>query len=232
MHLGTRDTRRVVRVFAVAGVLSLAAAGLASCGGDEDDSQDAGSATADTQTQVHTNAKERDGKSAGRAEPAARPSSAPALTGDPEEAREGVAAVDGVYEGFGEAVEEGVVATDVPAGSTLEAAEGIESLASVCALMSEEAKRQTIVYAKRSAGLADVEWTCEKANGLLLRRAQQSGGLKKSLRAKVVGVNVEGDRATASVRFGGKGPISSVPLVKEDGEWKLAASPSGGGGQK
>ena len=76
-----------------------------------------------------------------------------------------------------------------------------------------------------------MNWTCEKATGLLLRRARQSGGLKRSLRARVVGVNVEGDRATASVRFGGKGPISSVPLVKEDGEWKLAASPSGGGGK-
>ena len=40
-------------------------------------------------------------------------------------------------------------------------------------------------------------------------------------------MNVDGDRATASVRFGGKGPISTVALVKEDGEWKLAASPSG-----
>ena len=140
--------------------------------------------------------------------------------------------VDKVYEGFGAAVDAGVAKTDVPAGNTLEAAEGNESLSSVCDLMSEEAKRQTIVYAKRSAGLADVEWTCEKATGLLLRRASQAGGLKKSLSAKIVGVNVKGDRATASVRFGGKGPISTVPLVKEDGEWKLAASPSGGGGGK
>ena len=234
MDLGTLHMRRFLRLLALVGVLSLTASGLAACGGDDDDSQDAGNATSQTQTQTQTETSDKKGgaKNDSRAKPSPKPSSGPALTGDPEEAREGVAAVDEVYEGFGKAVDAGVAATDVPAGNTLEAAEGIESLTNVCDLMSEEAKQQTIVYAKRSAGLADVEWTCEKATGLLLRRAKQSGGLKKSLRAEVVGVNVEGDRATASVRFGGKGPISSVSLVKEDGEWKLAASPSGGGGQK
>jgi hypothetical protein len=225
MDLDTSHMRRFLRLFAVVGVLFLAA-----CGGDDDESQDAGNATTQTQTQAEAPAKKGGAKKPNRAKPAPKPSSGPALTGDPEEAREGVAAVDDVYEGFGEAVDAGVAKTDVPAGNTLEAAEGIESLTNVCDLMSEEAKQQTIVYAKRSAGLADVDWTCEKATGLLLRRAQQSGGLKKSLRAEIVGVNVKGDRATASVRFGGKGPISTVPLVKEDGEWKLAASPSGGGG--
>ena len=230
MNLGTSDMRRFLRLLAVIGALSLAAAGAAACGGDDGDSQDAGDATSQTQTQADTGDRKGGAKKGDRAKPAPKPSSGPALTGDPEEAREGVAAVDEVYEGFGEAVDAGVAATDVPAGNTLEAAEGIESLTNVCDLMSEKAKQQTIVYAERSAGLADVDWTCEKATGLLLRRAQQSGGLKKSLRAQIVGVNVEGDRATASVRFGGKGPISTVPLVKEDGEWKLAASPSGGGG--
>ncbi|MDP9133626.1 MAG: hypothetical protein M3N56_02230 [Actinomycetota bacterium] len=220
--------RRFLKLLAVVGVLSLAVAGLASCGGDDDEPEGSGDAAGLTQSESESkpSGKDGDGSKGG----GAKPSNAPALTGDPEEAREGVAAVDDVYEGFGKAVDAGVAATDVPAGNTLEAAEGIESLTNVCDLMSEEAKRQTIVYAKRSAGLADVDWTCEKATGLLLRRAQQSGGLKKSLRAEIVGVNVEGDRATASVRFGGKGPISTVPLVKEDGEWKLAASPSGGGG--
>jgi hypothetical protein len=229
MDLGTLHIRRFLRLLVVASVLSLAVAGSAACGGD-DEAQDSGDGAGETQASAETSidGSKRDGA---KRKGGGKPATGPALTGDPEEARKGVAAVDDVYEGFGEAVDAGVAATDVPAGNTLETAEGIESLTNVCDLMSEEAKRQTIVYAKRSAGLADVEWTCEKATGLLLRRASQTGGLKRSLRAKIVGVNVEGDRATASVRFGGKGPISSVPLVKEDGEWKLAATPSGGGGQ-
>jgi hypothetical protein len=232
MSLGPFHIRRFIRLLAVLAVLSLAVAGLAACGGNDDDespgsSTTAGEARSGTEPEADT-ATGGTSKRKVRGAPDSGPG--PALTGDPEEARQGVAAVDDVYEGFSEAVDAGVAATDVPAGNTLEAAEEIESLTNVCDLMSEGAKQQTIVYAKRSAGLADVDWTCEKATGLLLRRAKQSGGLKKSLRAKIVGVNVEGDRATASVRFGGKGPISSVALVKEDGEWKLAASPSGGGG--
>jgi hypothetical protein len=221
--------RRFIRLLAVASVLSLAGGGVAACGGDDDESPESGNVAG--QTEGERSGKNGDGDGDSGKGDGGKPASAPALTGDPEEARKGVESVDKVYEGFGAAVDTGVAATDVPAGNTLEAAEGNESLTNVCDLMSTEAKRQTIVYAKRSAGLADVEWTCEKATGLLLRRARQSGGLKRSLRARVVGVNVEGDRATASVRFGGKGPISSVPLVKEDGEWKLAASPSGGGGK-
>lgn len=228
MDLGTLHMRRFLRLLALVGVLSLAVGGLAACGGDDDEPQDSGSAGVPTQSESQPNS---DTKGDRPAEKASKPADAPDLTGDAEEAREGAAAVDDVYQGFGAAVDARVAATDVPAGNTLESADGNESLTSVCDLMSEEAKRQTIVYAKRSAGLADVEWTCEKATGLLLRRAKQSGGLKRSLRAKVVGFNADGDRGTASIRFGDKGPISTVPMVKEDGKWKLAASPSGGGGK-
>jgi hypothetical protein len=226
MDLATLHMPRFLRLIAVAAALSLAIAGLAACGGDDDEPQESGNATGQTESQPGT------GTAADRSkDPRRKPAPGPSLTGDPEEARQGVATVDDVYAGFGAAVDAGVAKIDVPAGDTLQAAEGNESLTNVCDLMSEEAKRQTIVYAKRSAGLADVDWTCEKATGLLLRRARQSGGLKRSLQAKIIGVNVEGDRATASIQFGGKGPISSLPMVKEDGEWKLAASPSGGAGQ-
>jgi hypothetical protein len=210
---------------------------LGGCGGSDDDEPQGSAGTTNQPSDNSTN--EDSGKNGGsggegnddRGGGGDGDDGAPAFTGDVEEAREGAGAVDEIYEGFGAAVDAGAAATDVPAGNTLEAAEDNESLTEVCDLMSEQAKRQTIVYAKRSAGLADVEWTCEKATALLLRRARQSGGLERSLRAEIVGVNVEGDRATASVRFGGKGPISSVPLVKEDGEWKLAGSPPGGGGK-
>ena len=230
MDLGTLHMRRFIRLLAVAGALSLAGGGVAACG-DDDESPESGNVAGQMEGGSERSDETADGDAGKGNGDDGKSADAPALTGDPEEARKGVESVDKVYEGFGAAVDAGVAKTDVPAGNTLEAAEGNESLSSVCDLMSEEAKRQTIVYAKRSAGLADVEWTCEKATGLLLRRASQGGGLKKSLSAKIVGVNVKGDRATASVRFGGKGPISTVPLVKEDGEWKLAASPSGGGGQ-
>jgi len=36
----------------------------------------------------------------------------------------------------------------------------------------------------------------------------------------VIGVNAEGDRATGWMRFG-KGSVTSMPLVREAGEWKL-----------
>jgi hypothetical protein len=223
MDLGPLHLRSLLRLLTV-GLLALAVSGLVACGGDDDEPE--GSA-ATTQTQASGGESGGGGVKTG----SGGASSGPAFAGDVEQAKAGAESVDDVYEGFTAAVDAGVAATDVPALNTLESADGNESLTKVCDLMSEEAQRQTVVYAKRSAGLADVKWNCEKATGLLLRRAKQSGALKKSLRAEVVGVNTDGDRATASIRFGGKGAISTIPLVKEDGEWKLAASPSGGGGQ-
>lgn len=100
--------------------------------------------------------------------------------------------------------------------------------AAFCELMSEQARAQTVHYAKVSSGLAQ-EWNCEKAVNLLVIRSKRAGGLKGTQQAKVIGVNAEGDRATATVRFG-KGAATSIPLVKEDGEWKLGVGPAGGGG--
>jgi hypothetical protein len=226
MDLGNPHVLRALRGFVVAGVLS-AALGVSACGDSDDEPQGSAEVTAEqpADTSADKGGGSKDGDSGGGS------NAGPALTGDVEQAAAGAESVGDVYENFGAAVEAGVSSAKVPARETLESASGNESLSKVCDLMSEEAQKQTIVYAKRSAGLADVKWNCENATGLLLRRASQTGGLKKSLQAKIIGVNVEGDRATASVRFGGKGPISTIPLVKEDGEWKLAASPSGGGGE-
>jgi hypothetical protein len=214
---------RALRFLTVTGLLALVL-GLAACGdsGDDEPSSSGGVAMTDQATDTAATGESAKGDGA----PAK--SDTPSFTGDVEQARAGAVAVDDVYEGFGDAVDAGIAVADVPARDTLAKADDDESLTSVCDLMSEAAKRQTVVYAKRSSGIADVDWTCEKATALLLRRAGQAGGLKRSLRAEIVGVNVEGDRATASVRFGGKGPISTVELVKEDGEWKLAATPTGG----
>ncbi|NLT04750.1 MAG: hypothetical protein GXY03_00420 [Solirubrobacterales bacterium] len=236
MRLGYFDTRPAA---ALAAAL-LASAALAACGGGDDDSDTAASGQTAPTAEPGSGGdgapasgggkrKGGGGGSGGGGAVAGGGASGPALSGDPAEARQAVESVDGVYDDFAAAVDSGISATDVPARQTLDEAAGNEALANVCDLMSKAAQRQTIEYARRSAGLADVDWNCENATGLLLRRARQTGGLKRSMKAQIVGVNVDGDRATASIRFGGKGPISTVPMVKEDGEWKLAASPSGGG---
>ncbi len=204
------------------------AVGMAACGDSDDESTDnAADTTAQPQEEGGGAGDSKGGDGGSGVKPAG---GGPALSGDTAQARQGVASVEDVYESFAAAAEAGVANAKVPALNTLEAAGENESLTTVCDLMSEKAQRQTVTYAKRSAGLADVEWTCEKAAGLLLRRAGQAkGGLKRSLQAEVVGVNADGDRATATVRFGKEGPTTSIALVKEDGKWKLAASPSGGG---
>ncbi len=211
---------RCLRSMSVVTAAFLMTGALAACGGDDDSSSsDGAGAPVSSGSTVATTSKaaETGGDKDG-----------PTLSGDRVEAQAGLDAVSGVYEGFSAAVDKGIASVDVPARETLDNARSNASLAGVCDLMSEEAKRQTIVYVKRSAGLADVEWTCESATGLLLRRARTAGSLKRTIGTEVVGVNVDGDRATASVRSGRR--ITSVPLVKEDGKWKLAASMSAGGG--
>jgi hypothetical protein len=95
---------------------------------------------------------------------------------------------------------------------------------SFCDLMSEQARAQTVSYAKASSGIAQ-EWDCESAVALLVIRSKRAGGLDALRQARVIAVNAQGERATATVRFGKDGPATSVAMVEEDGEWKLAASP-------
>jgi hypothetical protein len=150
----------------------------------------------------------------------------PALTGDRQQARQGAEAIVDVYGGIDEAVAAGVATPNVNIGDTLEAADESESLTAICDLMSKAARRETVIYGKRSAGLAGIDWSCERAMGLLLRRTKQSGKLGATQKAQVIGVNAEGDRATATIRFGGPNArASTVSLVREDGKWKLAGTP-------
>jgi hypothetical protein len=205
--------RQIAMVALVALVLGL---GVTACGDSGDADDGAGSTAAAPQG---TSADGDSGRGDGGRK--AAPGGA-TLSGDAEEARAGAASVVDVYDDFAKAVAEGVAVGDM-----LEAADGSTSLARVCELMSERSKRQTTEYAKRSAGLSGVDWTCEKATALVLRRARRNRMLKRSLNPKLVGVNADGDRATATVRFGRKGRVATIPLVKEDGKWKLGASPSG-----
>jgi hypothetical protein len=98
---------------------------------------------------------------------------------------------------------------------------------SFCELMSEPARQQTIRYAEVSSGIAR-EWDCESAVEFLVVRSKRSGGFEAAQKAEVIAVNARADKATATVRFG-QGPVTSLPLVREDGEWKLAASSVPGG---
>ena len=93
-----------------------------------------------------------------------------------------------------------------------------------CELMSVRAIDETVRYARQATGEAK-DWDCESAIELLVLRSKQTGSFKRAQRAEILGVNAEGDRATATIRFG-KGPATSVSLVKEDGEWKLASTPT------
>jgi hypothetical protein len=206
--------------------------GLASCGDSDDRStQSVGDTPTETGSQQVPADTRSDGAKVAPGEATGggskpRLAGKTALAGDREQARASAAAIGEVYDDLDQAVAAGIASVDVPARDTLDAAARDESLTAVCDLMSRRAQRQTVVYAKRSAGLADVKWTCEKATALMLRRAGQTGSLKRATRVEIVGVNAQGDRATATIRRGGvKGSLTTVALVREDGEWKLAASP-------
>lgn len=96
-----------------------------------------------------------------------------------------------------------------------------------CDAMSRAAQREAIDYARTTSSVAGVKWSCPSAIALLIRRSNQQGRAARTLKARVVGVNVEGNRGTATMDFG-RGPQSSIPLVRERGAWKIAAAPIGG----
>lgn len=219
MGLGLLHARGSMRLLAVAVAIALPAMGIAACG-EEDEPADSNGPAAQVESESPAATEQQD-TSTGQSAPADQ-----ADTGDAEQARAGREAVEDVYSNLAAAVDASIVSADAPSREEVDAAKDDEALASLCDLMSDKAQRQTVVYARRSSGRTEIKWTCESATGLLLRRAGNAGSLKRALRAKVVGVEVQGDRATASVRVGNK--ISTVSLIKEDGAWKLDASPSGG----
>lgn len=178
-------------------VAAILTAALAACGGSEEDgsTRSAGSTGQTTPT--------------GSADPVASRAGGEA-PGASEEEREAGKAVASFYE---------ILGSD---SAQRDDRTAIDS-AAFCELMSEEAREQTVRYAKASSGIAR-EWDCEAAVELLVLRSK-GRGFEGASRVEVVGVNAEGDRATASVRFGG-GPIATLPLVREDDGWKIAASPA------
>jgi hypothetical protein len=203
--------------------VALLALGVAGCG-DSDQQAESSGGDARATTDGSNTAPTQDGGGAGGA---ASERDGPELLGNRAHARASALAVDSVYGDLAAAVKDGAGATDMTVRDTLADSKGNASLASACELMSTEAKRETIDYARRSTGLAEADWTCATAVGLLLRRAERGGALKAALSAEVVSVNARGNLATATVRFPGSDQLSSVPLVREKGRWKLKGSVQG-----
>jgi hypothetical protein len=204
---------RLVRYLLVATATAMLLA--AGCGDDDDGREgNSGGGGAPAARDGATGGERSGGGSSGGAGKDAAPAG-PALAGNRKEARRAASTVDELYtdvERIGRAADDKALI-----------AGGGEDL---CELMSERARRETIEYVRRSSGLKE-KWDCPKAMGLLVGRSKRIGSFKHTTGAKVVGVNVKGRRATASIRFGKRGAVSTVPLVKEDGRWKLGARPVG-----
>lgn len=225
-----------IRLVLLALVAALPIVGAVGCG----DSSDEGDTAADRTVQAARQDNLGGNKDTTKTKPADERGTAsnkddggrladPTLSGNIKQARAGAVAVDGVYEQFAKAAKSGVTASDIPVGKTLQVAEGNNRLTSVCDLMSQKAQQATIAYAKGSAGLTGIKWTCQKATALLLRRTRQAGKLKRMLLPELIGVNASRSRATATVRFGGrKGHLTTIPLVREDGQWKLGTTSDAG----
>lgn len=81
-----------------------------------------------------------------------------------------------------------------------------------CAALSEGSREQVEEFAREHLRLKGA--TCEKAVALLPR---------SDVRAKVTGVTVDGDQATAAV----DGFDRPLQLVREHGAWHVKSSPSG-----
>ncbi|MEX1141503.1 MAG: hypothetical protein WEB79_04245 [Thermoleophilaceae bacterium] len=94
----------------------------------------------------------------------------------------------------------------------------------VCAQLSDAAQEQIA-----QGGLGSKGETCAEGFEGFFQAAEDAGGLEAPLNAEVRKVDVDGNRASATVQFG-PGRRGQVPLVKVDGEWKLeaaGAAPSG-----
>ena len=134
------------------------------------------------------------------------------------------ATVTTAYKGLDRIARSWYAGTYANVAAGLQSAQQDEGLAQFCGLMSRDARREAVAYARATGDVGGLQWTCRSAVALLVRRANQSGTADRMLRARVVGVNLEGNRGTATVDFG-KGPQSTIALVKEDGAWKLGSGP-------
>lgn len=89
----------------------------------------------------------------------------------------------------------------------------------VCEQLNENAQKQLA-----AGGLGTESGSCADSFQKFLDEAEKAGGLDLTLKAKVERVEVTGDTAVATVRFGPDGQEGEIPLQKVDGEWKLEAA--------
>jgi hypothetical protein len=92
----------------------------------------------------------------------------------------------------------------------------------VCAQLSKAAQKQIA-----AGGLGKKADSCSGSFQKFLDQADAAGGLDLVKQAKVKQVKVTGRKAVAKVSFRDRAS-GDVPLVKEDGEWKLEAVGAGG----
>lgn len=133
--------------------------------------------------------------------------------------------VTGLNDNVSRALEAGVAPLQGDVRAGINSSQGVTALTDVCESMSDDARKETVQYIETTSGFGDVKWTCEKAVALLIRRAKVSSGPGRLRIGKVVAVNVEGDHATATIDYGRDRPLGSVPVVKEDGDWKIGSPP-------
>jgi len=86
----------------------------------------------------------------------------------------------------------------------------------VCSTLTEPAQKQV---AEGAIGAGEGS-TCADAFQQFLDAAEKQGGLDLTLKAKVKNIEINGDKAVASVSFG-TARSGKIPLIKQDGEWKL-----------
>jgi len=83
----------------------------------------------------------------------------------------------------------------------------------VCGSLSEQGREQIA----RTTGRSGKRMSCESVFGLGFAFAGET--FKDAREAEVTDVEIDGDEATATVKF--KGKTGDVSLVKENGDWKL-----------
>jgi hypothetical protein len=90
----------------------------------------------------------------------------------------------------------------------------------LCELLSESQRKAV------AKGGGTTNGSCEQVMGLALNFAG-SDDLKQADQAKITKVQVDGDRATATVEL--KGKAGTLGLVREDGDWRISSfkAPSG-----
>lgn len=93
-------------------------------------------------------------------------------------------------------------------------------LRAVCASLTKDGQRQIGQLGHDIIGAPPEP--CAPELALIADAIKQNGGLARALRPKVIDIEVDGDKATATVRFDRRGQ-GAVPLAKERDEWKVDA---------